>query len=174
VALTKPLEAPYVVDLDFLEHTLRLSHNSEASKALLRLAAKQLESRRPLTDDVREYLSNAVKVLLNAVEDSTAGRVDAGKQVLESLGIKAHHRRRTVDRSAIGAEIAMELTTGASKNQSQARSSVAKKYGISPTTAWKCYREYLCEQANFQRVREIEKRLTNKRRKVVKPATMIT
>lgn len=173
MALAKPLEGSYVVDLEFLEQTLKLAHDREASQALLRLAAEQLESRRPLTDDVREYLRNAIKVLLNAIQDSKVGRVDPGKQVLVALGIKARHRRRTVDRSAVGAEIALELTTGASKNQRQARSAVAKRYGISTTTAWACYQEHLGERENFRHIREIEQRLIKKSRKPAMPVTKV-
>jgi len=156
VAQTESREGSYSIDSKFLEHHIKAEHDPQAALVLLEVAAEQLASGAPLTDDVREYLLRAIQVVLAACMAPREGDTDPGKQVLEALGLKVHHRRRKVDRDAVGREVAEAIASGASKNQRQAVRAAAQKFRVSQTTAWECHREFLALEEAFKRLREHE------------------
>jgi len=137
----------YEVDENFHKASLKAD-----GPARLSLAIEQLESRAPLKDNVRDYLVDALKVILSAWQDKTVGHVDAGKRALAALGLRQTHRPRAADYNEVAEAVEQELPKGTSKSRNQAILKVAKQYRISPTTAWNYYQEKLQVDRDFRRV----------------------
>jgi hypothetical protein len=143
----------YLVNIDFLNLSLRIDFDHGAGLQLIQIAIEELKQKEQISDNVKEYLIRALQTLLDTAQSDKGRKIHPGKAVCDALGYRRHSMRTKMDYAVVGAEVEHELSTNNDTPLDAIYLKIGKKFGISKATARNYHQKKLEDQKLFDLIK---------------------
>ena len=135
-----------------MEQALKIYYDRGAAPKLVGIAIKELESGDPLSDNVREYLVEALRTFLDAISNEGRQSGHPGKRLSAALGYKAPNKHIKADYTVVAEAIEQSLPPGVTEPTTAIFIAVGRRFDISGATARNYYQDYLDDKKLFAKI----------------------